>query len=192
MQNKLILKLKIISFSIFFFQSQIFASENQDFVKHKLDVFLLSENTISIKNIKENKIIKGTLLGKVENKKNEIFHNANLECDILGHAYKGRSFSCGFAEVEDLQGYCKMTFPGNENILLINYKCTTTAGMEGDAVCKGKINVLQGFGEYAGAIGFGKLEMPLINSILGKKTSIPMRLQINLKKQLLLKSQLSN
>ena len=99
-----------------------------------------------------------------------------------------RSFSCGFSEVEDLNGFCKITFKDKNSIILIDWKCSTTAGLQGDAVCKGKLDVLKGFGDYAGVIGFGKLEMPLIKTIKSEKISLPMKVHISLKRPLLLKS----
>ena len=185
----------IISYIFFYFLIVLqtsFAGNQNDFIDYKLNVFLSSKNNITIKSIQDDKIIKGTLLGKIEGDSDSDFNNARLECDLLGRAYQGRSFSCGFAEVEDINGYCEMIFPDKENIILVEWKCSTTAGMLGDAVCKGKVNILKGFGEYAGVVGFGNLEMPLIKSIKKKNISIPIKLKISLKKPLQIKSQLNS
>ncbi len=190
-----IIRLAKISFylTLLFYSITVNCEENLDFKNYSLNILLSTQNNFTIKNIEEDKIIKGTFLGKIENLSNKKFNNSIIECDVLGHSYKGRGFSCGFAEVEDLNGYCKIKFQEKKNIMLIDWRCKTTAGMMGDAVCKGKLNILKGFGEYAGVIGFGKIEMPLIKSIIGNgKASFPMKLQLSLKQAIQLRTQLNN
>lgn len=173
---------------LLFFQSMLLLANNNEFEKYYLDIILKNNNDINFKVINEDSIIKATLKGKVEGLKNESFNNANIDCDLIGRSYQGRSFSCGFAEVEDLNGFCTMISPNAKDVILVDWKCTTTAGMIGDAVCKGKLNVLKGFGKYAGVVGYGNFEMPLIKEIKKKKISIPIKMQINLKIPMQLKS----
>ena len=124
-------------------------SEN-DFLDIKLNIKLNNNNIIKIKSIGEDEILQGTFFGKIESLEDKNFDNANLECDFMGRSYKGRGFSCGFAVIEDLQGYCYVKNDNNEDILITNWNCNTTAGINGDAYCSGKLKIIQGFGKFAG------------------------------------------
>ena len=109
-----------------------------------------------------------------------IFTNANLDCDFIGRSYKGRGFSCGFAVIEDLKGFCYIKNNNNKDILIIEWACNTTAGINGDAYCAGKLNVIQGFGIFAGVNGFGEINMPIAKSINSNMSS-PLNINLNIK-----------
>ena len=48
--------------------------------------------------------------------------------------------------------------PENNDTLIASWKCTTTAGFGNDASCQGKLNIIQGYGEFSGVVGFGNEE----------------------------------
>jgi hypothetical protein len=172
----LFLTILIINIS---FSKQSFA--NEDFLDYSLSVIISTDNNISIKNVAQDEIITGTLFGKIENKSFKEFKETSLECDLLGRSYKGRGFSCGFAVVEDLNGLCYFNNTNNKDILITSWKCSTTAGLDGDAHCKGKLSIVEGFGKFAGVLGFGEIEMPLAKTLISNKQSSPMRLKMKIK-----------
>ena len=176
-------------FLVFMLIKMTISLENPDFKDYKLDVELKNKSNISIKSVFEEKIINGNISGRVYESGGKIFSNARMWCDILGRTYKGRGFSCGFAEVEDLKGYCQFTTSKPKDSLLTYWECSTTAGLNGDAICKGKVKVLQGFGNLAGVIGFGELEMPLIKNLTSQKISYPMQWKLKIKHPIVLKKQ---
>ena len=124
--------------------------------------------------------MKGTFYGFVEELSDSKLNNSRIECDLLGRSYKGRGFSCGFAVIEDLQGYCYINTENNGS-LITSWQCNTSAGINGDAFCLGKVNIVQGLGEFSGVAGFGKINMPLAKSFIDKKISIPMKLSLKVK-----------
>ena len=161
------------------FSKQSYA--NEDFLDYNLSVIVSTDNNISIKNVAQDEIITGTLFGKIENTSFKAFKETSLECDLLGRSYKGRGFSCGFAVVEDLNGLCYFNNTNNKDILITSWKCSTTAGLDGDAHCKGKLSIVEGFGKFAGVLGFGEIEMPLAKTLISNKQSSPMRLKMKIK-----------
>ena len=160
-------------------------SEN-DFLDIKLNIKLNNNNTIKSKNIGEDEILQGTFYGKIESLEDKNFDNAKLECDFMGRSYKGRGFSCGFAVVEDLQGYCYVKNNNNKDILIANWNCNTTAGINGDAYCSGKLKIIQGFGKFAGVDGYGKINMPIVKTITSEISS-PTKILLSIKYPLSLK-----
>tara|TARA_E500000178_G_C16949429_1_gene720498 strand:+ start:694 stop:1236 length:543 start_codon:yes stop_codon:yes gene_type:complete len=166
----------IISFSL--------KSEN-DFDQIKLNIKLNNNNIIKIKSIGKDEILQGTFFGKIQSLEDKNFDNANLECDFMGRSYQGRGFSCGFAVIEDLQGYCYVN-NNNEDILITNWTCNTTAGITGDAYCSGKLKIIQGFGKFAGVDGYGKINMPIVKTITSEISS-PTNILLSIKYPLSLK-----
>ena len=160
-------------------------SEN-DFNQVKLNIKLNNNNIIKIKSIGEDEILQGTFFGKIQSLEDKNFNNAKLECDFMGRSYKGRGFSCGFAVIEDLQGYCYVKNNNNEDILITNWNCNTTAGINGDAYCSGKLKIIQGFGKFAGVDGFGKINMPIAKTMTSKINS-PTKILLSIKYPLSLK-----
>ena len=153
---------------------------DNDFANVKLNIKLDENNTIEIKSMGEDEILSGAFYGKTESIEDKNFDNANLECDFIGRSYKGRGFSCGFAVIEDLKGFCYVKNNNNKDILIIDWSCNTTAGINGDAFCAGKLNIIQGFGKFAGIIGFGKINMPIAKT-LNSKISSPLDIALNIK-----------
>ena len=158
-----------------------YSIDNQDFINYKLNVILDNDNKTSIKSIAEDEIVRGTIYGKIDELDNKYFSNSSLECDFIGRSYKGRGFSCGFAIVEDLQGFCYIKNLDGKNTLITSWKCNTTAGIGGDAKCVGKLNIVQGVGLFAGVSGFGKISMPLAKSFIDNKLSNLMTMKLKIK-----------
>ena len=156
-------------------------SASEDFEEYKLDVAIKSDTNISFKSVAKNEIIKGSFFGNINNDYYKILNNASVECELLGRSYTGRGFSCGFAEVEDLNGYCYVNLPNNIDSFLTEWNCTTTAGGIGDAVCMGKGNIVSGNGKFAGIIGFGEIELPLAKSLQDKNKNHKLKLKLKIK-----------
>ena len=153
---------------------------NNDFAYVKLNIKLDENNIIKIKSMGEDEILTGAFYGKTESIEDKNFANANLECDFIGRSYKGRGFSCGFAVIEDLKGFCYIKNNNNEDILIVDWSCNTTGGLNGEAFCSGKLNIIQGFGKFAGVSGFGKINMPIAKSINASMSS-PTSINLNIK-----------
>ena len=180
-ENDTILKLRNISILIIIFVNFFkIAESNNSFQENIFKFGLMKENNVLMSYIGEDIILKGKIIGKLSNSVLN-FQKANISCDFLGRSYTGRGFSCGFSEVEDLSGYCYISLPNNIDTLLTKWECTTTAGINGDAVCKGKASVVNGNGKFAGVIGFGQIEMPLAKAILENKTENPLKLKVKIK-----------
>ena len=184
--------LKSIKIYLFFLLISLFsvntiqsASEN-DFKDTNLIINLENNSSLSIKNVGEEEFIKGTIFGGVKTLDDDRLNNSHLECEFIGRAYKGRGFSCGFAIIEDLHGLCYIN-KKNKNTLILSWKCNTSAGLSGDASCLGKLNLMQGYGSFAGAEGFGTINMPLAKAMLKEKFSQPMKLKLSIKYPILLK-----
>ena len=173
-------KVSILTYIILSFFVLKNALSNDNFQKNIFKFQLKENNNILMSYIGEDKILKGKLTGELSNSVIK-FENSNISCDFLGRSYTGRGFSCGFSEVEDLNGYCFISLPNNNDTLLTKWSCTTTAGPNGDAVCKGKVSVLNGNGKFAGIIGFGEIEMPLAKAILEKKIDTLLKLKVQIK-----------
>ena len=157
------------------------SSASEDFLDYKLNVVTTPDSTISFKSVAESNIIKGNISGDIKNTSYKEFNDASVECELLGRSYKGRGFSCGFAVVEDLNGICLLSKLNSKDILITSWSCNTTAGLSGDATCKGKVNVVEGFGKFAGVLGFGEIEMPLAKSFVDSKISHTLRLNFKIK-----------
>ena len=174
-----------MKFKIFFILTIIFIfplvlKGDNDFVKVKLNIKLDKNNIIKIKSMGEDEILSGAFYGKIGSTEDKNFANANLECDFIGRSYKGRGFSCGFAIIEDLKGFCYIKNNNNEDILIVDWACNTTAGINGDAYCAGKLNIVQGFGVFAGVNGFGEINMPIAKTINSNMSS-PLNINLNIK-----------
>ncbi len=168
----------IIIFLILVFSSYL-KGENE-ILKVKIDVILSNNNIINTKSVGEDDIISGALYGKTESVEDENFAHANLECDFIGRSYQGRGFSCGFAVIEDLKGFCYIKKNNNKDIIIVDWVCNTTAGINGDAYCSGKLNIIQGFGVFAGVNGFGEINMPIAKTINSNMSS-PLNINLNIK-----------
>jgi hypothetical protein len=174
----------VVVFLIFIFSS-ILKGENE-LLKVKINVKLSKTNIINTKSVGEDEILSGAFYGQTESIEDKNFVKANLECDFIGRSYKGRGFSCGFAVIEDLKGFCYIKNNNDEDILIVEWNCNTTAGINGDAYCAGKLNVIQGFGVFAGVNGFGEINMPIVKTINSNMSSL-LNINLNIKYPMSLK-----
>ena len=175
----------MMKFKIFFILTVIFLfplllKGDNDFAKVKLNIKLDENNIIKIKSMGEDEILSGAFYGKIGSTEDKNFANANLECDFIGRSYKGRGFSCGFAVIEDLKGFCYIKNNNSEDILMVDWNCNTTAGINGDAYCAGKLDIIQGFGVFVGVNGFGEINMPIAKT-LNSNMSSPLNINLNIK-----------
>ena len=175
----MIMYARIIIILFIFVFSNYLKSENE-LLKVKIDVKLDKGNIINTKSVGEDEILSGAFYGRTESVEDKNFANANLECDFMGRSYKGRGFSCGFAVIEDLKGFCYIKNNNEEDILIVDWNCNTTAGINGDAFCAGKLNIIQGFGVFAGVNGFGEINMPIAKTINSNMSS-PLNINLNIK-----------
>lgn len=159
---------------------------DNDFANVKLNIKLDENNIIKMKSVGEDEILSGAFYGKTESIEDKNFANANLECDFIGRSYQGRGFSCGFAVIEDLKGFCYIKNNNNEDILIVDWSCNTTGGLNGEAYCSGKLNIIQGFGKFAGVSGFGNINMPIAKSI-NSEINTPLNIILNIKYPMSLK-----
>lgn len=173
-------KISILFLSIISVLDVKVTQSNDSFEENIFRFKLVEDNNVLMSYIGEDKILKGNINGKLSNSVLN-FKKAKISCDFLGRSYTGRGFSCGFAEVEDLGGYCYISLPSNTDSLLTKWECATTAGFNGDAICKGKLSVVNGSGKFAGIIGFGEIEMPLSKAILENKIEEPLKLKVKIK-----------
>lgn len=180
--NYMVLKLRniITVYSIFFILVIHSVVANEGFQENILKFNLDKEHNILLSYIGEDKILKGNLKGSLLSPVIS-FEKSNISCDLLGRSYKGRGFSCGFSEVEDLSGYCYLALPNNVDTFLTKWNCATTAGFDGDAICKGKVSIVSGNGKFAGIIGFGEIEMPLAKSLIEYEKNHALKLKIKIK-----------
>ena len=180
------MKFKIFFILMIIFLFPLFLKGDNYFAKVKLNIKLDENNIIKIKSMGEDEILSGAFYGKIGSIVDKNFANANLECDFIGRSYKGRGFSCGFAVIEDLKGFCYIKNNNNEDILIVDWNCNTTAGINGDAYCAGKLNIIQGFGVFAGVNGFGEINMPIAKTI-NSNMSIPLNINLKMKYPMSLK-----
>ena len=175
----MVMYIRVIAILLIFVFSHYLKGENE-FLKVKIDVKLSENNIINIKSVGEDEILSGAFYGKTESIEDKNFVNANLDCDFIGRSYKGRGFSCGFAVIEDLKGFCYIKNNNKEDILIVDWNCNTTAGINGDAYCAGKLNIIQGFGAFSGVTGFGEINMPIAKTINSNMSS-PLNINLNIK-----------
>ena len=174
------MKFKIIFILTIIFLFPLLVNGDNDFAKVKLNIKLDENNIIKIKSMGEDEILSGSFYGKIGRTEDKNFTNANFECDFIGRSYKGRGFSCGFAVIEDLKGFCYIKNNNSEDILMVDWNCNTTAGINGDAYCAGKLNIIQGFGVFVGVDGFGEINMPIAKTI-NSNMSKPLNINLNIK-----------
>ena len=166
---------------IFLFNFSFVLISDDHLNEHLLNIEIFDNAKINLKQIDKDNLITGSFSGRIIEDTEKKLVNFLVNCDLIGRTYKGRGFSCGFADVEDLKAYCNLKKPNKKQALMIYLECNTTAGFNGDAICKGKSKVLQGYNEFAGIVGFGLVEMPLAKVLLKNNISYPMKINLKLK-----------
>ena len=155
--------LKLIFIS-FFCTNYIFAEENiipEDAKLVNVEVQYDQPPVIVENEIGEDTIALATIRGKILT--DGYLKSGTVDCRLVGHAAPGRVFSCGFAQVESVEGYCIFKNSSDEG-LVAKLSCSTAAnGIEG-ASCQGRLDFLSGSGIFAGVSGNAKLNMSQVFS----------------------------
>ena len=155
--------LKLIFIS-FFCTNYIFAEENiipEDAKLVNVEVQYDQPPIIVENKIGEDTIAVATIRGKILT--DGYLKSGTVDCRLVGHAAPGRVFSCGFAQVESVEGYCIFKNSSDEG-LVAKLSCSTAAnGIEG-ASCQGRLDFLSGSGIFAGVSGNAKLNMSQVFS----------------------------
>ena len=84
-----------------------------------------------------------------------------IDCKVTAYAAPGRGFSCGFAQMENVSGYCVIKDKNNESIVA-KLECSSGATVSTDVRCEGKLNFMSGTGKYSGVNGTARLHMEQI------------------------------
>jgi len=155
--------LKLIFIS-FFCTNYIFAEENiipEDAKLVNVEVQYDQPPIIVENKVGEDTIAVATIRGKILT--DGYLKSGTVDCRLVGHAAPGRVFSCGFAQVESVEGYCIFKNSSDEG-LVAKLSCSTAAnGIEG-ASCQGRLDFLSGSGIFAGVSGNAKLNMSQVFS----------------------------
>ena len=155
--------LKLV-FILFFCTNYIFAEENlipEDAKLVNVEVQYDQPPIIVENEIGEDTIAVATIRGKILT--DGYLKSGTVDCRLVGHAAPGRVFSCGFAQVESVEGYCIFKNSSDEG-LVAKLSCSTAAnGIEG-ASCQGRLDFLSGSGIFAGVSGNAKLNMSQVFS----------------------------
>ena len=155
--------LKLV-FILFFCTNYIFAEENlipEDAKLVNVEVQYDQPPIIVENEIGEDTIAVATIRGKILT--DGYLKSGTVDCRLVGHAAPGRLFSCGFAQVESVEGYCIFKNSSDEG-LVAKLRCSTAAnGIEG-ASCQGRLDFLSGSGIFAGVSGNAKLNMSQVFS----------------------------
>ena len=155
--------LKLV-FILFFCTNYIFAEENlipEDAKLVNVEVQYDQPPIIVENEIGEDTIAVATIRGKILT--DGYLKSGTVDWRFVGHAAPGRVFSCGFAQVESVEGYCIFKNSSEEG-LVAKLSCSTAAnGIEG-ASCQGRLDFLSGSGIFAGVSGNAKLNMSQVFS----------------------------
>ncbi|PPR15938.1 MAG: hypothetical protein CFH33_01080 [Alphaproteobacteria bacterium MarineAlpha9_Bin3] len=84
-----------------------------------------------------------------------------LECKVTAYAAPGRGFSCGFAQMENVSGYCIIK-DKDEDSLVAKLECSSGATVSTDVRCEGRLDFMSGTGKYSGINGTARLHMEQI------------------------------
>tara|TARA_B100000686_G_scaffold93040_1_gene99427 strand:+ start:13 stop:570 length:558 start_codon:yes stop_codon:yes gene_type:complete len=150
-----------IYFSTFSFAEEITVPEDA----HSIDILgkyinapIIEENTIG-----DARIALVSFTALIE--ENNIFSGSFIDCKLAAHAAPGRGgFSCGFAQMENVNGYCIITDTKGDS-LVSKLECSSGATMTQNVRCEGRLDFISGTGRFAGASGFARLNMDQIFTI---------------------------
>ena len=147
-----------------------YANENTKEDVQKFQIIIDTDSKFSIDRAGDSEILSGSYNGDVTGLK--LLEGMKANCNLVGRSYQGRGFSCGFAEVEELNGIC--IFAKNKNdVIIAKWQCITSVGDNGDASCLGKASFVEGHGLFAGIDGSASISSPLVKQLLEKKISLP-------------------
>ena len=157
-------KALLLLFVILLYQYSSYADENaipEDAKVVNIEAIYDQAPIIVENDLGEDKIAIATIRGKILT--DGYLKSGTFDCRVVGHAAPGRVFSCGFAQVESIDGYCIFRNSDDEG-LVAKLSCSTAAnGIEG-ASCQGRLDFISGSGTFAGISGKAKLNMAQIFS----------------------------
>ena len=163
----LLKKIKLLIVCIVFLNS--FLAYSEDLIvpddAYSIDIFgeyieapIIEENTIGDARIA---LVNFTALIN----ENNFFSGSFIDCKLVAYAAPGRGgFSCGFAQMENVNGYCIITDSKGDS-LVSKLECSSGSTMTQDVRCEGRLDFISGTGKYAGVSGFAKLNMDQIFTI---------------------------
>ena len=111
----------------------------------------------------DEEVISGRISGIASATTEPVLAGATVDCPFVGRAYEGRSFSCGFTTIEDMQGMCVFTDEDGDQAVA-DWSCSTGATMTSDARCEGKAVWVSGTGKFAGLSGSFKMHSELFRN----------------------------
>ena len=79
-------------------------------------------------------------------------NEGSIECKVTAYAAPGRGFSCGFAQMENVSGYCIIK-DKQEDSLVAKLECSSGATVSTDVRCEGRLDFMSGTGKYSSASG---------------------------------------
>lgn len=118
---------------------------------------------LRVLDVGEEEVISGRISGTAATTTEPVFAGATVDCPFVGRAYEGRSFSCGFTTIEDMQGMCVFTDADGDKAVA-DWSCSTGATMTSDARCEGKAIWVSGTGKFAGLRGAFKMHTELFRN----------------------------
>jgi len=112
----------------------------------------------------ENEVVSGRVSGIVGDAAEAgPLAGAAVDCSFVGRTFEGRSFSCGFTTVEDVDSLCVFTDADGDQAIA-DLSCRTAATMTSDARCEGEATWIDGTGKYAGVSGEAHVHSELFRS----------------------------
>ena len=84
-----------------------------------------------------------------------------IDCKVTAYAAPGRGFSCGFAQMENVSGYCVLK-DKDQDSLVAKLECSSGATVSTDVRCEGRLDFMSGTGKYSGINGTARLHMEQI------------------------------
>ena len=109
--------------------------------------------------IGETKIAMASFSGFISSSGN--LNEGFIDCQITAYAAPGRGFSCGFAQMENVSGYCVIKDRNNESVVA-KLECSSGATVSTDVRCEGRLDFMSGTGKYSGVNGTARLHMEQI------------------------------
>ena len=149
---------------VFFYQFNLFAEEEtipEDAKLVKLEIKYDQAPIVVQNDLGEDKIAIATIRGKIITEGH--LQGGTADCRIVGYAAPGRAFSCGFAQVENIDGYCILKNENDEG-LVAKLTCSSATNGNGGVSCQGRLDFLSGSGKFAGISGKAKINMSQIFS----------------------------
>jgi len=159
-----VVKTLLLFFIILLYQNSVYADEStipEDAKVVNIEAIYDQAPIIVQNDLGENTIAVATIRGRILT--DGYLKSGTVDCRVVGYAAPGRIFSCGFAQVEYVDGYCIFKNTEDEG-LVAKLSCSTAANGIKGASCQGKLDFLSGSGTFAGISGTAKLNMAQIFS----------------------------